>query len=855
MEPPTEFVSGIPNGITREDVENAILDYQKGVPHGFGNSTTYDLIYDGSRFPPKAILGLAARRVAGRILEPNEFSAGEDSQCFKILRELGFEIGAKPIQLLDDKLRSRLDECHQRLVAEEEMLTSQQLEQYLQTFRSRFGPDVLAGLDGEPLLALMHENTADGLAYWLEFKNDDEFPTRHFGSIAGGSALKFGVFRRKETGIWQTADKENYPANITVEEAITIARRHRDQLLQGVALLDELPDFGSDDDYEQLQQQMDQVAPDVSNMAWGHKYFSLLFPDKLDNFHNPEWRRFYLLKLLQSLPDGKGRYLSTGRFAAIAKQLGISIYALTATLQHSEGRKHRYWRVGTTAGPTVSHWPMMQENNCIAIGGGENGDLSWVESNKDSRKRLMDLLEKTYPTTKSAMSSWCSQNINFIASAQEGDVVVAAAGKKILGLGRITGDYVFVPEFEFSHQRKVEWVQFDEWAFPTTEGLQSTFRELRKPENILEIERRIQESPEQPVVNVPRLEGVPSRIQSVLERKGQVILYGPPGTGKTYWAQRTARNLAALNAFGEHFESLSEKQQLEIADNQQANGLVRTCCFHPGYGYEDFLEGYRPQTIDGQIAFELRDGIFKQLCRDAAANPQRKFYLVIDEINRGDIPRIFGELLTVLERDKRNSAIVLPVSQETFRVPQNVYLIGTMNTADRSISLLDAALRRRFGFIELMPDGSILGDQVVSGIPLQDWFNALNERIREYVGRDARNLQIGHSYLLQDGRPLRDLSALKRAIQDDVIPLIAEYCYEDFTALQNILGSALVDVDRQRIQEELFEDGQEENLIQALLEPSHEISASTTALKSDEPDAAADDDDEAEEEADEAGEQ
>jgi len=345
----------------------------------------------------------------------------------------------------------------------------------------------------------------------------------------------------------------------------------------------------------------------------------------------------------------------------------------------------------------------------------------------------------------------------------------------------------------------------------------------------------------------PQLEGVPSRIQSVLERKGQVILYGPPGTGKTYWAQRTARNLAALNAFGEHFESLSEKQQLEIADNQQANGLVRTCCFHPGYGYEDFLEGYRPQTIDGQIAFELRDGIFKQLCRDAAANPQRRFYLVIDEINRGDIPRIFGELLTVLERDKRNSAVVLPVSQQTLRVPENVYLIGTMNTADRSISLLDAALRRRFGFIELMPDGSKLGDRDISGIPLQTWFNELNLRIREYVGRDARNLQIGHSYLMQDGRPISDFQTLKQAIRDDVIPLISEYCYEDFTALQNILGRALVDIDQSRIQEELFDDGQEKNLIQALLEFMPEAPATTTAPESSEPEATGDGDDAANE--------
>src|SRR5436189_4554620 len=156
--------------------------------------------------------------------------------------------------------------------------------------------------------------------------------------------------------------------------------------------------------------------------------------------------------------------------------------------------------------------------------------------------------------------------------------------------------------------------------------------------------------------------------------------------------------------------------------------------------------------------FTLHDGVFKNLCKDAQASSDRKFYLIIDEINRGDIPRIFGELLTVLEKDKRGKSILLPLTSRPFRVPSNVFIIGTMNTADRSIALLDTALRRRFGFIELMPDINILGDAMVGGIPLGPWLRALNERICEYVGRDARNLQIGHSYLLERGRPVGDFA-------------------------------------------------------------------------------------------------
>src|SRR4029079_15743989 len=146
--------------------------------------------------------------------------------------------------------------------------------------------------------------------------------------------------------------------------------------------------------------------------------------------------------------------------------------------------------------------------------------------------------------------------------------------------------------------------------------------------------------------------------------------------------------------------------------------------------------------------------------------------LIIDEINRGDIPRIFGELLHALELDKRGSLVALPISGETLSIPENLFVIGTMNTADRSIALLDAALRRRFGFVELLPDSSSLSTAQAGGIPLGPWLEALNRRVIEHVGRDARNLQIGHSYLMSDGAPLHELSRFAEVLRDDILPLL-----------------------------------------------------------------------------------
>lgn len=749
--------------------------------------------------------------------------------------------------LLDEANRKQIIERHEQLQNEGKLRTKQQLDEEYSLFRERFGPSVLQGLDGEALLTLMHDHSnRDSLVYWLEFKNDDEFETRKFGSIAGGSALKLIIFRRKETGNWQAGGKQgNHPEDISTEEAINYARTHRDQLIKGCELLEALPPNATDDDYAELQDQMDELAPSVSRLAWGHKYFSLLFPDKLDDYHSPDYQRFHLLKLLQLPPEGTGRYICAGRFVAAAHEVGLNMNHFTSTLNSVQGGLHRYWRIGTSSGKDgTSYWEMMRDRGCVAVGWPNLGDLSWIEAKKESRKKLKELLKETYPNHHTTIGRDCSQLVQFAVEIAEGDIVLAANGMKILGIGRVVGGYEFNSDFEFPHQRQVEWLSIGEWQMPeSSEGLQSTVRGLGKfSDNLLAIEQRIQTSeppkiggdedsqPKKPV----RLTGIPGRIQSVLDRKGQVILYGPPGTGKTYWAEKTANDLAAISSFGKLFESLSETEEKAVLGDGQKSGLVRLCCFHPAYGYEDFLEGYRPETVDGQVSFKLRDGVFKGMCQDAIESPKHNFYLIVDEINRGDVPRIFGELLTTLEKDKRGKRIVLPVSQEVFSVPKNVFLIGTMNTADRSISLLDAALRRRFGFVEMMPDGKVLKDSAVSGIPLRAWFDALNTRIREHVGRDARNLQIGHSYLMQGGSPLKDVASLKRAFRDDIIPLLEEYCYEDYTTLATILGDQLVNSSEQRICHELFDDGQESDLIQALLAPCPEISASSEAVSSEE---------------------
>ena len=762
---------------------------------------------------------------------------------------------------LHPTIQSELTELHATLCADGTIPSKELLQRYHDAFRREFGPEVLRSLDGQELLERMHAHgNRDSLVYWLEFKDDETFPAK-FGSIAGGSALKFGVYRRAETGTWATKGAGSAPRDISVAQAIDIARLHRDQLLAAIDVVAEVPEDADDARYLRLQRDLTRVAPDVEDTAWGHKYLSLLFPDVLDDFHVSSYQRHHLIRLLELPPrsdDGwaDGRYVCAGRFASVARALGISLHDTTTILNRRNGSPRSYWRIGTTdgTGERRKYWPMMREGDVVAIGWPKLGDLSDHAYNQESKVVIAAILQQLYPNTPQAIGRSATQILKFVGGMSEGDRVVAADGQTVVGIGEIVGPYRHEPSAPFPHQRQVTWRSFAEWQTVDAEALRTTVGTIKDPRNQVEIERHILDdagsvrAKPRAVANrsgavatsgsrtprgpLRRLGGISGHIQTVLERKGQVILYGPPGTGKTHWALRTARELAALRAFGSGFAELKPDERTRVTEGLEgAPPLVRIASFHPEYGYEDFIEGYRPRIApDGSLAFALVPGIFRRLCSDAAASTDLDFHLVIDEINRGDVPRIFGELLTLLERDKRGERVILPASGESIRVPPNVHVLGTMNTADRSIALLDVALRRRFGFVELMPEYSLLQGTVVGGLPLGPWLADLNARVRATGGGDARNRQIGHAFLLgQGGSPISSIEQLAAVLRDDIVPLLEEYAYEDFGQLAEVLGRGLIDETAQRVRAELFEAGRGEELIAALSRPEIVTAAAAVA--------------------------
>jgi 5-methylcytosine-specific restriction protein B len=281
------------------------------------------------------------------------------------------------------------------------------------------------------------------------------------------------------------------------------------------------------------------------------------------------------------------------------------------------------------------------------------------------------------------------------------------------------------------------------------------------------------------------------------------ILYGPPGTGKTYKTAQKA--IEICGAKGKDRPAIMDEYK-KLCDGKRISFVT----FHQSYGYEEFVEGLRPMLKDDtpsdklkvetvpvvaksarDVQYEIRDGAFKMLC-EVARGKDELYVIIIDEINRGNISKIFGELISLIEEDKRSGevnelTVTLPYSQEAFSVPKNVYIIGTMNTADRSLALVDTALRRRFHFEETMPDTQVLDELTINGVDISLMLATMNRRIEALYDREHT---IGHAYFteLMGIEKGNKFNALKNIFQNKIIPLLEEYFFEDWEKIRKVLG-------------------------------------------------------------------
>lgn len=316
--------------------------------------------------------------------------------------------------------------------------------------------------------------------------------------------------------------------------------------------------------------------------------------------------------------------------------------------------------------------------------------------------------------------------------------------------------------------------ELDDAVFAGIEALLPYYEHVLGKENLAQAVEPIEETIE---------EGIESLYMKI---EKNLILYGPPGTGKTY----NSKNYAVAICEDKPVEEVMQEDYSEVLrryDEYVDNGQIAFTTFHQSYGYEEFIEGIHPEVNENdQVIYKTKDGVFKEFCIKAESYIEPRVF-IIDEINRGNISKIFGELITIIEDSKREGSaeamnVLLPYLKHTFSVPNNVYILGTMNTADRSIALMDTALRRRFAFVEMMPKVELLNSVVIDGLNIEGMLKTINKRIEVLYDREHT---IGHAYFM--GEEL-NLGKLAHIFKNKIIPLLQEYFYEDYEKIQWVLG-------------------------------------------------------------------
>jgi hypothetical protein len=709
--------------ITKQNILDAIAEIDRdGVPI-MRNAKGFDLVYNGKTYPPKYVLSLATKYAIGRELQADEFIGGEPTNI--ALRTLGFEITRR----VQQSIRDGFEKVMERYVTArngEPFGSQHELWKVFAGLRENIG-----NLD--PIQQSPHVKVEASLGQgnwtkvpWIAFMDDRETKSTQKGI--------YGVFlfRQDMTGLYLTL------AQGVTDPRKRLGARVARQSLKSVAneirpYIGDLEAAGFKLD-DKIQLKVDgQLGSDYEDSVVAYKLYEKGHVPDDDTIESDIAA---VLSSYEKYIEQKTRSQETARYWLF--QANPKYYDLTRavnTLKEETWSVARY-KDEVRKGDQVYLWESGANAGIVAKGtiASDPGEMPQREVEKQF-VRGESRFEDTETRVLIQIDRVLKQRLTRSDCLQD-EVLKSLAVIK----------------------------------FANATNFKVTAEEAARIEELINMPDNVIDNTETPIAQLQKLTffgaGKIQEIDDLVSSKKQLIFEGPPGSGKTYVAGLFARYFAGL----------------PLLDGPSPQ--VRIVQFHQSYGYEDFIEGIRPQSNGGQIEYNVVPGIFKRLCSDARANEEQKFVIIIDEINRGNISRIFGELLLLLEY--RELGVELPYQKDgqLFSIPPNVFVIGTMNTTDRSLAQIDYALRRRFYFYRLMP--------VVAGRApvLEGWLAAqtdftpterqevltlflnLNARIRQELGE---HFQVGHSYFMKP--EIRTGAGRKRIWDYAVMPLMEEYFY------------------------------------------------------------------------------
>ena len=497
------------------------------------------------------------------------------------------------------------------------------------------------------------------------------------------------------------------------------------------------------------------------------------------------WARNYLVKggYIDNSVKGIWTLTDAGKTVEMTRELASSIFLSSVkrngkdksddsddVLTDKNVTKVRYWLY--SPGKNAERWDEFYNAGIMAIGWDKIGDLSAYDSKEAMKQAMKAKIDPNRPYKMAAHATW-----QFANEMNPGDIVYAKRGMHIvIGRGVVESEYIYDPSRnDFMNVRKVRWTHKGEWEHPGQAAMKTLTNITSYTEYVEHLKALFdnddvedddieKEEIEYPVYNEDEFlkevymdKAQYDTLTGLIRTKKNVILQGAPGVGKTYAAKRLAYSMMGV----------MDKERVMMVQ------------FHQSYSYEDFIMGFRPT----ETGFTLKKGAFYDFCKAAEIDSENDYFFIIDEINRGNLSKIFGELFMLIESDKRGVELKLLYADEKFSVPQNVYIIGMMNTADRSLAMMDYALRRRFAFFEMKPGFDTDGfREYKEGLNSMKFNNLVTcvARLNEVIKNDeslGEGFCIGHSYFCN----LKETSdqTLEGIVNYELVPLLKEYWFDE----------------------------------------------------------------------------